>query len=101
MAATTACEEQVEATEGGGSLQEVIGGDVAQVHAVGEALRHDGCGKLLDLGVPQPVELRTTEFGRADTGKAGCGLHHAALPKGGRSTSCARQTGTMPKASQP
>lgn len=59
-------DEQVKATERRSPLQEVVSGDVAQVNRMREALGQDGRGEFLDLGAPQPLELRAAQLGGAD-----------------------------------
>ena len=68
--ARRATDEQVERAERGGALEEVVGRHVAEVRRIGKARGHH-CGReLLDLGVPQPIELRPAKLGGADAGEA-------------------------------
>src|SRR3546814_8044022 len=67
-------DEQIQLSERGCALQEVVGRHVAEVRRIREARGHYGGGEFLDLGVPQPIELRPAKFGRADAGETGRGL---------------------------
>lgn len=75
-----ATDEQIEGTEGRCALQKVVGGDIAEVRRIREARGHNGGRKFLDLGVPQPVELRPAKLGGADAGEAGSGFHAPTPP---------------------
>lgn len=68
-----ATDEQIQPPERRCPLQEVVGRDVAEVRAVGKARLHHGGGKLLDLRVPKPGELRPAKLWRTDAGKTGRG----------------------------
>lgn len=84
-------DEQVERAERGRALQEVVGCHVAEVHRIREARGKHGRWELLDLGAPDPIELRTAEFRRANAGEAGCSLH---TPTPSISGGSRRHTGT-------